>query len=457
MAKLWGGRFSESENELAARLNNSSAFDWRLAPQDVKGSLAWARALHKAGILSAEETDEIAKGLEQIRAEIAAGSLVPHPQDEDVHSTIERRLGEIIGATAGKLHTGRSRNDQVMTDFNLWLKEAVSLLKMNVHNLQHRLIVSAKEAQTTIFPGYTHFQRAQPVLLAHWWLSHFWPLQRDQELLTMVFRQADVLVLGSGALAGTSFPIDRHALMDELGFSTLSQNSIDAVSNRDAAASFLFAGAMISMHLSRLAEALILFSTTEYGFFELSDAFSTGSSLMPQKKNPDPLELVRAKAGTVNGRLAGFLSVLKGLPSAYDKDLQEDKPAVFEVFDILSLTLPVIEAVLASLHVNAERMRAAVDETMLMTDLADYLVLKGVPFRQAHYIIGQLVQKVNKTGHTTSQLSIEELKALHPAFDEDVRAIFDPLRSINLKTAPGGTAFIALNDQILQAELTLSS
>ena len=381
---LWGGRFESRLDPAAWALNTSLAFDRRLAPQDVRGSLAWARGLERAGLLTAAELAQIETGLQAIGAEIAAGTFVFYPHDEDIHSAIERRLGELIGPAAGKLHTGRSRNDQVATDLRLWLLDSAPALAAALIELQRALAERAEQDLETLLPGYTHLQRAQPITLGHWWLSFFWPLQRDRQRLAELTRHAATLPLGSGALAGAPFPIDRQALAAELGCTRVSENSLDGVSDRDFVAEFLFCASLTGAHLSRLAEAVVLFTSAEFAFFELSDAFATGSSLMPQKKNPDVFELARGKAGTLLGLLTGWLATLKGLPSTYDKDLQEDKLPLFAAYDTLLLILPALSGAVRTLTVNAERMRAAIDPALMATDLADYLVRRGIPFRAAH-------------------------------------------------------------------------
>ena len=326
--KLWTGRFSGSLDVLAARLNNSLPFDQRLALEDVRGSIAWARALARAGVLTEEEAGLILQGLETIQEEFNQAAFAYQDSDEDIHTAVERRLTELVGPVGGKLHTGRSRNDQVATDFCLWVQETALSLEKDLQGLQSVLVQRAEKDWGVILPGYTHFQQAQPVMLSHWWLSHFWALQRDRQRLQAVYCAARVMPLGSGALAGTSFPIDRFALASDLGFDRPTPNSLDAIANRDFAVEFLFWAALTGVHLSRMAEALILYSTSEFGFIVLADEYSTGSSLMPQKKNPDPLELARGQSGGLIGRLTGLLTTLKGLPSAYDKDLQEDKVPV---------------------------------------------------------------------------------------------------------------------------------
>jgi argininosuccinate lyase len=404
MTSLWGGRFSGKLDEGAFLLNTSLPFDKRLAMQDVKGSVAWAEALAKAGVLTKEESSRIISGLEAVEAEFESGSFAFAESDEDIHTAVERRLGELIGPLAGKLHTGRSRNDQVATDFRLWMLQAIPELDSAIRALQSVLIALAEKHLATLMPGYTHLQRAQPVTLAHWLLSHFWALQRDRERLADLRKRVAVLPLGCGALAGTAFPVDRAALAQALGFDAPAPNSLDAVSDRDFAAEYLFCAAMTGVHMSKLAENVILFTTAEFGFFELSDAFSTGSSLMPQKKNPDMFELARGKAGTLIGLLTGLLSTLKGLPSTYDKDLQEDKLPVFQATDTLLAILPVLAAAFETMTVREKRMLAAIDASMLATDLADYLARKGVPFREAHGMAGKAVRAAAEKGVSLDQL-----------------------------------------------------
>jgi len=455
MKKLWGGRFATNLDPLAGEFNASLPFDWRMAEVDIRGSIAWAKALGKVGILTGKEREQIVQGLQNILVEVQEDRFQYALADEDVHTAIERRLTELIGPTGGKLHTGRSRNDQVATDFCLWLMEAIQKIDVRLHELQAALVTRAELDMNVLLPGYTHLQRAQPVLLSHWWLSHFWPLRRDRQRLTELCQRTSVLPLGSGALAGCAFPVDRAFLAAELGFSTISPNSIDAVANRDFAVEFLFVASLVAVHLSRLSEMLILFSSAEFGFVELSDAFSTGSSLMPQKKNPDTLELTRGKAGTIIGRLAGLLATLKGLPSAYDKDLQEDKQPVFETFDTLSLMLPVMTGLLGTLHIYPQRMHQALDPGLLATDLADYLVQRGVPFRQAHLFTGQAVRRAGELNIPLDRLSLAELQAISPAFGEDVIHVFNFQEAIARRNTPGGTAPQAVLEQLQQAKSLL--
>lgn len=445
---LWGGRFSTKLNKQAWELNSSLFVDQRMAIQDVDGSLAWADALHKANILSDEEHASISLGLDTVKREFASGEFHFVPSDEDIHTAVERRLTELIGATAGKLHTGRSRNDQVATDFRLWMLQAIPELNSALRILQSSLIEQAELAGETLMPGYTHLQRAQPILLSHWWLSHYWPLQRDRERLTDLTSRVSVLPLGSGALSGIPVPVDRSALAESLGFAVASPNSLDAVSDRDFAAEFLFCAAMIGVHLSKLSEQIVIYTSAEFGFFELSDSFSTGSSLMPQKKNPDVFELTRGKAGALIGMLTGLLATLKGLPSTYDKDLQEDKAPVFQATDTLLAILPVIAGALRTITAKPERMRAAIDSTMMATDLADYLVGKGIPFRETHAIAGKAVRAAGEKNIGLEEMPLEAYQALSPAFEADVYQVFDPLKSIVKRNAIGGTSLQSVKNQI---------
>lgn len=368
---------------------------------------------------------------------------------------------ELEGTLAGKLHTGRSRNDQVATDLRLWLMDQLPALHTNIAQLQEALVKRAEDDRGIALPGYTHLQRAQPVLLSHWWLSFFWPLQRVRQRLTDLKSRLLILPLGSGALAGTPFPIDRAALASSLGFSLPSQNSLDAVSDRDFVAEFLFCASQIGVHLSRLAEAVVLFSSSEFGYFELSDAYSTGSSLMPQKKNPDVFELARGKSGVLIGLLAGFLATLKGLPSAYDKDLQEDKAPLFQAYDTLQGVLPVIAGALDTLVINTIKMRQAIVPSLMATDLADYFVALGLPFRQAHALVGTAVQLAHGSSIELDQLSLDDYRRLvetyhHVQIDEKIFRVFDLQASLSRRSATGGTSPTSDEDQIIQARQTLS-
>jgi len=452
---LWGGRFAKAMDEQARRFNDSIAFDRRLYAADIQGSIAYAHALLRAGLLTVEECDQMVAGLERVRDELAAGVFVFHPEDEDIHTAVERRLTEWVGQVAGKLHMGRSRNDQVSTDLRLYLLEAIDALRQSLVALQEAIIGKAEACFDVIMPGYTHLQPAQPVLFSHWLMSFFWKFQRDRERLADVAQRTAVLPLGAGALAGNPFGIDRQALAAELGFAAIAENSMDAVSDRDYVVEFLSWAALLQIHLSNLAEDLILWSSREFGFVELDDAYCTGSSLMPQKKNPDTLELMRGKSGRVVGNLVGALMMCKGLPSGYNKDLQEDKEAVFDTIDTLSLELPLAAGVISTLQVHAERMAAALDEGMLATDLADYLVGKGVPFRQSHHLVGQAVKRAEELGVGLHELGLAEYQAIHPAFAEDLYAVFDYRRAVERRNVLGGTAPAAVRLQIARAKALL--
>lgn len=453
---LWGGRFSEPLNPLAWKLNASLPVDKRLADQDVRASIAWAEALCQAGILSASEYQSLKKALQEIQIECMAGSFIFSEQDEDIHSAVERRLGELIGPLAGKLHTGRSRNDQVATDFRLWMLDTLPLLDLAVRNLQSTLIELSEQQITTPIPGYTHTRKAQPVSLAHWLLSHFWPLQRDRERLKFFKSHIAICPLGSASMAGTAIPVDRASLAASLGFDHPAPNSIDAVADRDFVSEFLFWAAQTGLHLSRFSESMILFSTSEFGFFEVSDAYATGSSLMPQKKNPDLFELARGKSGTLLGLLTGWLSTLKGLPSAYDKDLQEDKQAVFQATDILLLLLPVLTGALSTLKIHPERMAEAIEPSLMATDLAEYFVYQGIPFREAHQICGKAVRLAAEQGVSLDKLSEADWRSLGPV-DETLAQVFDPIRSISKRSSVGGTAPEAVSAQLELAKQAIVS
>lgn len=449
---LWGGRFTGSADEALRRLNDSLPFDQRMALQDVAGSIAYARAIGRAGVITSDEAAQIVAGLERVRAEFADGSFAFAAGDEDIHTAVERRLTELIGPVGGKLHTGRSRNDQVATDFRLWTLDALRDLDARLDDLQAALIGAAAQQAETLMPGYTHLQPAQPITAGHWLMSTVWMLARDRDRLRDCARRASVSPLGSGALAGTPFAVDRAALAAELGFASASPNSLDAVSDRDFAAEALFALALVGVHLSRFGEDVVLFSNPAFGFITLDDRYSTGSSLMPQKRNPDPLELARGKAGRLIGNLTGFLATLKGLPTGYNKDLQEDKEALFDSVDTLTLIIPVLAAVVRSLKLNPDRMRAALGEDMLATDLADYLVGKGIPFREAHHIVGQAVALAAEQGVALSALALNDLHRLSPAFAPDVAGVFDFAESVRRRSVVGGTAPKSVRAQVAVAE-----
>lgn len=453
--KLWGGRFTKEHDALAHRFNASLPFDKRLYNQDITGSVAWARGLARAGVLTNEEAAKIVEGLEAVRAEMAEASFSFQPADEDIHTAVERRLTEIIGPLGGKLHTGRSRNDQVATDLRLYLLKEIDALADSLAQLQAAILEKAEAHLGIIMPGYTHLQQAQPLLFSHWLMSFFWKFQRDRQRLAGTAERTSVLPLGAGALAGNPLGMDRQALAAELGFTAVAQNSVDAVNDRDYVVEFLAWAALTQIHLSNLAEDLIIWSTREFGFVAVDDAYATGSSLMPQKKNPDSLELMRGKSGRLVGHLAGLLTALKGLPSTYNKDLQEDKEALFDALDTLTLELPIAAGMIRTLQVNSARMAAALDDGMLATDLADYLVRKGVPFRESHHLVGRAVRRAEKKSIPLKELDLADFQAVHPAFGEDVYAAMDFQRSVEARDAEGGTAPSAVRTQIERAREVL--
>jgi argininosuccinate lyase len=439
--KLWGGRFTGTADPSFAKFNSSFAFDRRLFEVDIRASIAHGNALQGAGVLSAEEADQIVAGLQSILDDATSRADYFDEPAEDIHSFVEARLVEAIGEPGRKLHTGRSRNDQVATDLRLWLRDAIDQLTARAKQMQAAILELAEKEKETILPGYTHLQRAQPILFAHWCLAYFEMLARDRERLMEVRKRVNVLPLGSAAIAGTSFPIDREAVARELGFEAVSRNSIDTVSDRDFCVEFATACSLIMVHLSRLAEEIVLYTTFEFGFFELSDAVATGSSLMPQKKNPDSMELVRGKAGRVFGDLAGLLTTLKALPLAYNKDMQEDKEAVFDAFDTTAGSLEVSTLVLQNLSLNKQRMRAAAMKGMLnATELADYLVRKGMAFREAHETVGKAVMMAVDKHIELSDLSLEDLQSFSDKIESDVFECLTLEQTLATKSQVGGTA-----------------
>ncbi|MGD9144712.1 MAG: argininosuccinate lyase [Anaerolineae bacterium] len=453
---MWGGRFGSATDQLMQRFNESIGFDKRMYAADIQASIAYAGALVKAKLITVEEQAQIVDGLRQVRAEFDAGTFEIMPADEDIHTAVERRLGELIGPAAGKLHTGRSRNDQVATDLRLYLLGEMRSLDDALSQLQLAIVDSAEAHLGAIMPGYTHLQQAQPLLFSHWLMSFFWKFQRDRQRLDDAVQRTSICPLGSGALAGHPLGVDRQALAAELGFSGVAENSVDAVSDRDYVVEFLSWAALVQVHLSGLAEDLIIWSSREFGFVQVDEAYATGSSLMPQKRNPDSLELMRGKTGRIVGHLAGLLTTLKGLPSAYNKDLQEDKEALFDAIDTLAMEIPIASGVIRTLKVNTGRMAAALDAATLATDLADYLVRKGVPFRQSHHLVGEAVRKADALGVSLQELDLSEYQNVHPDFAADVYACFDPQASVEARDAVGGTSPAAVRTQIEQARALLA-
>jgi argininosuccinate lyase len=455
--KLWGGRFKGRADEGFAAFNRSFDFDRRLFAADVRASLAHGEGLRAAGVLTDDEAARIKSGLETLLARAREDeNFLDDPRAEDVHSFIESRLVELAGDAGRKLHAGRSRNDQVATAMRLWLRDEIDEAGARAREAQVALLDLAGEHREAVLPGYTHLQRAQPVLFAHWCLAYFEMLARDRERLRDARRRTDVLPLGSAALAGTSYPVDRAAVALALGFGAVSRNSLDAVSDRDFCVEFCAAASLTMVHLSRLAEDLILYSTAEFGFVELGDAVSTGSSLMPQKKNPDALELLRGKAGRVFGHTAALLATLKGLPLAYNKDMQEDKEAVFDTADTLIASLEVAATVLRNITLREERARdAATRGYMNATELADHLARRGVPFREAHEAVGRIVLRAIELGVELDELPLQEMRAVSPHVGEDVHAALSLEETLATKSQPGGTSPERVGEALREARAAL--
>ena len=439
--KLWGGRFSEGAHPLVEGYTASVYFDCRLAPYDIRGSIAHAKMLHKIGLLSSQEKNALIRGLKEIEREIEKGTFRFDPSLEDVHMNIEARLTEKVGTVGQKLHTARSRNDQVALDFRMYVKDEIAELAMRLWILEEVLLGLAEKNRDVLIPGYTHLQQAQPVLFAHHILAYVCMFERDKERLRDAYRRTDVMPLGSGALAGTSIPIDREFVAKELEFSQISDNSMDAVSDRDFAIEYLSALTLIGLHLSRLAEELVLWSSSEFGFIEIGDAFCTGSSMLPQKKNPDIAELARGKTGPLLGNLVSLVTTMKGLPLSYNRDMQEDKRPVFESTDIVKDTLEVFAPMMETLKVNKERVARAMKGGYLQAlDFAEYLVKKGLPFRESHNIVGKLVAYAVEKKKGLDGLTGEELRQFSPLFEEDALRLTDPAASVRSKTSYGGTS-----------------
>jgi argininosuccinate lyase len=438
-AKLWAGRFSKPTASTMERFNASIGFDRRLFAVDIRGSRAQARALHRIDVLTEDELDRILSGLDQVEQEISEGRLPLTDDLEDIHMAVEKRLTEITGDLGGKIHTGRSRNDQVALDERLYLREVISGTLVRMDRLQATLLTFSDRNLDVIMPGYTHMQQAQPVRLSHYAMALFWMLERDRGRFEDCYSRSDRMPLGSGSFAGSAYEVDRNYLAQELGFSAPTENSIDAVSDRDYLLEYLSASAIMMGHLSRFCEDLIVWSSSEFGFVELDDAYSTGSSMMPQKKNPDSLELVRGKTGRVYGNLMSLLTVMKGVPLTYSKDMQEDKEAFFDTVDTVWISLEVFTGAWSSMKVNSERMKASLDGMILATDLADYLARKGLPFRTCHHVVGRLVKRAGETGKTLVDLDLETLRAESEVFEEDVAEILTAENSTSMRNIQGGT------------------
>jgi len=456
MSKLWGGRFTKKTDQLVEEYTASITFDKELAIEDIQGSMAHVSMLGKCGVLPAEDVDTIKNGLQQVLGMIERGELEYTIANEDIHMNIEKTLIDLIGPVGGKLHTGRSRNDQVATDMHLYLRKRVVEFVGLLQKLQEALITQAKANIDTIVPGYTHLQRAQPILLAHHLMAYVSMFGRDIERLQDSYKRINVLPLGAGALAGTTFAIDRHYTAELLGFDSVYENSLDAVSDRDFIVEFLSNASMIMVHLSRLCEEMVLWMSTEFGFIELDDAFCTGSSIMPQKKNPDVAELVRGKTGRVYGNLFGLLTVLKSLPLAYNKDMQEDKEGMFDTVRTLQGALQLFAPMVATMKVNQGRMRQAVNQDFSnATDIADFLVNKGMPFREAHEVIGKTVLYCIQNGKFLLDLTLDEFKQFSELFDDRIYAVLQPEQVVNARNVYGGTATPQVTAAITRAEAKL--
>ena len=457
MTTLWSGRFDSAPDPAAFEFGKSFRFDRRLFDEDVTGSIAWARALARAGVLPHAEADQIERALKEIRERGRVDPAFVDGDDEDVHSFVERVLVERVGDPGRRLHTGRSRNEQVSLDLRLYLLRRIPALQHGVAAVIAALVRQAASAGDALMPAFTHFRAAQPVLVAHFFLSHVAALRRDYARFAAARSEADALTLGSGAIAGTAYPIDVQALAADLGFSRVVANSIDASSDRDFAAGFHYAGAMTMIHLSRIAEDLIILCGEGHRFFELSDALSTGSSMMPQKKNPDPLELVRGKAGRSVGHLMALLTAMKGLPSGYNKDLQEDKEAIFDAEDTVGASLAAVRAIVDGLTLNREEAAAWATGMLLATDVADYLVRRGLPFRRAHEVTGALVRKLVAEKREFDSLSLEEWRAASDLFGDDIAVHVTARASVAAKGTPQSTAPGAVAAALSEVETWLSS
>lgn len=458
MTKLWGGRFQKKTAQIVEEFNSSIHFDKRLYAEDIEGSIAHARMLGKQGIIPAEESSQIIEGLKEIKKQIEAGNFEFRIEYEDIHMNIEKALTDLIGPVAGKLHTARSRNDQASLDTHLYLRREVDAIAGLLVNLQSTLLEVAQREKGVIFPGYTHLQRAQPIRFSHHLLAYFFMFDRDLERLLSCRQRVDIMPLGAGALAGTTFPICRDQVAEELGFERIYQNSLDAVSDRDYIIEFLSFASITMMHLSRLSEEIIIWNSSEFGFIELDDAYTTGSSIMPQKKNPDIAELVRGKTGRVYGDLLALLSTMKGLPLAYNKDMQEDKECLFDAIDTVKFSLTVYPEMLKTMQVFGEKtLKSLSSDFSNATDLADYLVRKGVPFREAHHITGNAVRIALDNNKVLLDFTDEELIKISPFLTPECREFISIEACVNNRNSTGGTGNLALEAEFQIAEEKLKS
>lgn len=453
MTKLWGGRFQKSAESWVDEFGASIGFDQQLVMEDLEGSVAHVTMLGVQGILPQEDVEKILAGLSELKKKAEADELEFSVSNEDIHLNLEKMLTDLIGPVGGKLHTGRSRNDQVATDMHLFLKKRVVEVIDLIEKFQETIIKQAEQHVETIAPGYTHLQRAQPISFAHHLMAYFWMLQRDKERFKESIKRIDILPLGAGAMAGTTFPIDREKSAELLGFSSIYQNSMDAVSDRDFIVEFLSNSSLLMTHLSRFAEEIIIWSTDEFKFIELDDAFSTGSSIMPQKKNPDMAELIRGKTGRVYGNLMGLLTVLKGTPLTYNKDMQEDKEGMFDTVHTILGSLKIFEGMVRTMKVNTKRLQQAVNSDFSnATELADYLATKGMPFREAHEVTGKLVFTCIQRGIYLMDLPIEDMKAESELIEEDVYDVLKPEAAVGRRHSLGGTGFDQVRIQLATAK-----
>lgn len=456
---LWSGRFNKKMNKKVAEFTASLPFDVELHREDIEGSIAYAKMLAKTKIISGDEAKQIVKGLREIEKDIESGQFLFDLADEDIHLAIERALIEKLGPVGGKLHTGRSRNDQIATDMRLFIKKEALEIDWRVFELQKTLLILAEENLEIIMPGYTHLQVAQPILFSHYLLAYFWMLERDFRRFKCCYNHSDWLPLGSGALAGTTFPLDRQFLADELGFEKIIPNSVDAVSDRDFVLLFHSMSSLLMIHLSRLCEELILWSTTEFGFIELDDAYATGSSIMPQKKNPDVAELIRGKSGRIFGHLVQMLTTMKGLPLAYNRDLQEDKEGLFDAVETVKSSLEVLSGMLMTMEIKVDKMKQAAERSFAnATDVADYLVDKGMSFREAHEAIGKLVKYCLKQGKARlADLTLAEFKKASALISEDVYQVISIENCVARRNSAGGTSPEQVIEQLKQAKKVMET